>query len=831
MRQGNGADLLGVNDPRSASIGIIYVTPTDDRKSVLAAILTQEKLGRKQVAVALPIQNKAFQRPADFDDLRSLRRKLQSQLVFIVPGGSGPAELARQRRFVVYSSLENYASALRDQDLPPAEPQKKKRGLFGSSRFKNTPPLPLSAAAEQSASREEEPVRNRRNGVLSAPSPRGRYATPASAEDEYDDRDDGMASALVGGAAAGAAMAGAEALYNAQARSTPHLDAPNHDEEDVDNVDAMNIGEPPRMSRFNTDSGEEKSGDNDEDDDDAVSLPAPVPVPVTDTARDSAASPPSSQPASPEAIDLQPVRPRGRSTLKLPPRDDAAVAAGSASAAAASRPSQRPRSSGKLGGAAAGSAVAASAAQAASGQPPRGNLNRGGGGGAPRGNRPNRPWWIVALLILGVLIVLFAIVFSLAYAYPRAFNFPLPSVPGIKTSAPATVTITPDSKEVGNSYVIIAIPNGTPNADQHQISARTLSSQQARTGTVTGTGHNQIPATTAKGSLTFLNGSFSSSFTVGTNTPIPAGNTSVYLDVPAVIPAATTAGFGTVTVSAHAATSGAAGNIPALTISGTCCVAGGSIQVHNNSAFTGGQDAKNYNFVQQGDVDAFASTAKAQLTQQANKALTSQLKSGEQLAQATNCPANVQSSNPVGDHGTNIPSTSVTVTVTCKAEAYDQNGMNSLVTSLLQQKAKTGVGANYSEQGNPIIHSQVQQINDDQSVSLIVTARGLWVYQFSNQQKQQLARLIAGKTVNDAKTLLTAQMGVQDATISTNGSTLPTDPSQISIVIQAVPNLQDTGAPTYPTPGNAVPGSTPGPQPARGDSASLIDFAYLDGRI
>ncbi len=49
MRQGDGADLLGANDPRSASIGIIYVAPTDDRQSVLAAILTQDKLGRKQV--------------------------------------------------------------------------------------------------------------------------------------------------------------------------------------------------------------------------------------------------------------------------------------------------------------------------------------------------------------------------------------------------------------------------------------------------------------------------------------------------------------------------------------------------------------------------------------------------------------------------------------------------------------------------------------------------------------------------------------------------------------------------------------------------------------
>src|SRR5579883_1049537 len=101
MRQGNGTELpgMGSNDPRAASVGVIYVSPSDDRKSVLAAILTQEKLGRKQVAVVLPNQNKAFQRPQDFDDLKSVRRRLQSDIVFIVPPGPGPAEFARQRRF------------------------------------------------------------------------------------------------------------------------------------------------------------------------------------------------------------------------------------------------------------------------------------------------------------------------------------------------------------------------------------------------------------------------------------------------------------------------------------------------------------------------------------------------------------------------------------------------------------------------------------------------------------------------------------------------------------------------------------------------------------
>jgi hypothetical protein len=163
------------------------------------------------------------------------------------------------------------------------------------------------------------------------------------------------------------------------------------------------------------------------------------------------------------------------------------------------------------------------------------------------------------------------------------------------------------------------------------------------------------------------------------------------------------------------------------------------------------------------------------------------LKASEQLAQAVNCPATFQSSNPIGDQGQNIPSTLVTVTVTYKAEAYDQNGMNALVANLLQQKAKDTLGTDatsYAEQGPPIIHSQVQQINPDQSVTLIVSAKGLWVYQFSNDQRQQLATLIAGKPVDTARRLLEQQAGIHNVIISTSGGVLPSNVSQISIAVQ-----------------------------------------------
>jgi len=118
LKQGNGAELLGSADPRSDSIGIIDVAPNTDRESVVAAILTQDKLRRKQIVVNLPAKNKAFHRPSDFDGLKNIRRRLQAQLIIVAPIGSAPAEFARQHRFPVYSSKEIFA-----RSLGPVTPQ------------------------------------------------------------------------------------------------------------------------------------------------------------------------------------------------------------------------------------------------------------------------------------------------------------------------------------------------------------------------------------------------------------------------------------------------------------------------------------------------------------------------------------------------------------------------------------------------------------------------------------------------------------------------------------------------------------------------------------
>lgn len=804
MRQGNGNDVLGANDPRSADVGIVYVSPNDDRKTILAGILTQEKLGRKHIALVLPNQNKAFQRPVDFDDLKGLRRKLQAQLVLIAPVNSIPAELARQRRFTLYSSLENFASAVRSE-APQAEPKRSNgvRGLFGSARYKAS--LGQNSEATGQAANEQpvppgNPMRSRRTSQALA------------SRDEEHEEDHSISNALSGAAILGAAEAARRKPVDHEAGSiVPDVDS----EENAYGMDAMSFPGVPNSSIESP-----PRGDEDE------SLPPPTPAPSGSKPASRTGSRPSragTDPArtDPAPIDLKPARGRVRDTAKLPPEHAPASRRGGPG-----RRRDNDKAAAVVGvGAAAGAAAlaqkAASGSATKSGAPTKTRGAGGGGGsrGSVAGGRPpggdRRRLLLGIALIAAVLLIVLGTVVGLAYANPNAFG-PLQSILP-RGLPPATITITPDSKTVSNSYVILAVPNGRTNVNQRQVAARPLTSQQSTSKQINATGHTQVAAATSHGTLVFINGA-ATSFTVGAGQTFTAANgTVVATDTSVNVPGGNGVTNGTAGVAAHAVNPGAAGNIGSLAISGTCCSSSNAVFVRNDNAFTGGQDAKNYNFVREGDVNAFVNSAARQLTNQANSALRNQLKSGEQLAQATNCPSTTTPSNPIGDRGVNVTSSTVTVSVTCSAVAYDGNGMQGLVSQLLQKQAASSAGPGYALDGNIVVQSQVQQVNDDKTVSLVVTAKGLWVYQFSNQQKQQLAKLVAGKSINSAKAILQAQPGVRSVTISSNNATLPTDPSQIAVNVQLPSGLQGGGASTpFPTPPASNPAPAP-PQPGRGD--------------
>ena len=796
MRQGDGADLLGVSDPRSANIGVIYVAPNDNRQSVLAAILTQDKLGRKQVAVVLPEHNKAFQRPVDFEGLKNMRRGLKTQIVFVAPPGPGPAEFARQRRFPVFSSPESFAQSLRAEDQSPAAG---KRGLFGRRQKASNGAVPISSTDAVEGERTQPlpgaslpapaPVPEELNAPLLGAAKRVEEGQHEQHQDESHDSSEAAMGAA--GLAAGPGP-GALAAHTGEDASSPPGDdwdalppAPSESQP----VDSSSPADTPAQDELESGATNDSQGSARPG---IIVFPSPQSRPRS-TGKLPAAVAPAAVPVPPAQYNVPPVAPpiKRRSAGK-----NAAIAAGAA-----------------VAGGAAGAAIAAQTPSAGGTPPPtRGNAGGpggGGGGGGPQ-RRTSRTLLVVLLILLTLLLVA-----GIAFAAPGGIGRLSNVIPG--ASPTATVTITPVSKDVKDTFVLTAV-TGTPDATKRQVQARKLSyTTPSQSNTVPATGTGQIPATTATGTLTFFNAlTFSQTISVGTVLR-GADGVQVMNTQLAVIPAANPPTEGSVTVSARAVQAGSSGNIKAFDINGTCCV--GGVTVQNRARFSGGQNASTFTAVSQSDIDGAANPLKTAQTKSAQKSLQSKILGTEQLVNPAQCSTRVTSNHKAGDRATSVM---VTVTATCTGEVYDQQAAQTLAANLLKTEAQKNLDSTYTLQDNKIATgiTSASIIDTHGTVSLDVKAEGVWVYQFSDAMKQSLAKLIAGKSEAAAKTLLLQQMGVSDVQISiSSGTTLPTDPANITIAIKTVPGLPGTPTVTPPTPGTQTPPTaTPTSEPGLGGS-------------
>src|SRR5204863_1157724 len=131
------------------------------------------------------------------------------------------------------------------------------------------------------------------------------------------------------------------------------------------------------------------------------------------------------------------------------------------------------------------------------------------------------------LVILSMLLILFMVV-----GFAMSNNI----LPGVVYSA--TATITPASRDLKNTYEITGVV-GIPDASHRQIQVRLLSNtttSQAKTIMVSGVAH--IPATVARGSLTFYNALPYSQAIVAGTVYIDNNGVQVVNDKPAIIPAA-----------------------------------------------------------------------------------------------------------------------------------------------------------------------------------------------------------------------------------------------------------------------------------------------------
>ncbi|HVB20952.1 MAG TPA: hypothetical protein VNG51_03290 [Ktedonobacteraceae bacterium] len=380
---------------------------------------------------------------------------------------------------------------------------------------------------------------------------------------------------------------------------------------------------------------------------------------------------------------------------------------------------------------------------------------------------------------------LFALIALIILLVGGSASLLIPWLPTVLSAATATVAVTPASQHLTKSYTISAV-TGTPSTSDNQVQARLLSfttKAQSKTVKATGSGHQE--ATTAKGKVTIT----------PTSGTIPASNINVTSNsgVEIYFSVNQPLSSGSHTLDAWATNAGAGGNIPAYDIDGSYHLVTDTnvhFYIQNTQAFSGGQNASDYTFLQQSDIDGAAAPLVTQLTSDAEASVQQQVRANEQFVSDPVYTPTIKTNHKAGDK---VADVTVTVTVTGKEEVYDQQATDSIATDLLGSDAASQPGTRYTLIGEVVTGTpEVSNTDEHGTVTMLVSAEGIWVYQFSNTQKQQMAQLITGKPLADAQALLLKQEGVKKVSINTTGGwghALPTSASDIKFTPVAVPGL------------------------------------------
>jgi len=193
--------------------------------------------------------------------------------------------------------------------------------------------------------------------------------------------------------------------------------------------------------------------------------------------------------------------------------------------------------------------------------------------------------------------------------------------------------------------------------------------------------------------------------------------------------------------------------------------------------------------VTQAAIDQAAGPLVATLTAATQERLHAQVSPNERLAGQVQCQPTVTPDHPVGSDASQV---TVSVSVTCHAQAYDHEAVARLVTNALMQQATT-LGSGYVLHGTistTITPAGAPPHAKPGTLTLLVTGQGVWVYQVSRAEQARLSRLIAGLSRQQALHVLQQQeaghlaaVHIQISGLWGSGTTLPTDPAHIQLVV------------------------------------------------
>jgi serine/threonine protein kinase len=174
-----------------------------------------------------------------------------------------------------------------------------------------------------------------------------------------------------------------------------------------------------------------------------------------------------------------------------------------------------------------------------------------------------------------------------------------------------------------------------------------------------------------------------------------------------------------------------------------------------------------------------------------------------------------QTSNP--DVGAESKTVTVTLTEQGSVEYINGTDAQKLAQLLLAQDAeKLGRGyvlmSSTVQIGQPVVES----VSDQGIVTIQIAAAGLGEYQFPSSQLQTIQNQIKGMQLQDARTYLQHQPGIDPKSIVIHftlggGNTMPLSASQIKIIPINPANLPSASLPSVPTPAVTPDNLTPSP--------------------
>ena len=395
--------------------------------------------------------------------------------------------------------------------------------------------------------------------------------------------------------------------------------------------------------------------------------------------------------------------------------------------------------------------------------------------------RPHAHRLNVALLI-GIAVPVLLILLLLL---PRLFGLSLlpASVPIFGASPVTTITLTPRTSTVRDTFLLTASPSATatdPNArviPDHSASGSANGSSTVATSGLQNNGGGQ-----ARGTLLFDNSSHTPVSISAGFTFTASNSVQIRLAASVLVPPRSDGTDGTITAPAEAVNVGQNGNISANALNSPCC--GGQVIVSNPAAFSGGSDSGVTHLVAQNDLDGVKNALSSGLRQKALQQVTSKLQPGEVQAGTPSYTVSVTPDHPVGSVADQV---TVTVTVTATALIYNSNAANDLARQLLNNEARQALGNSYQAQGTLTTTTPtIEQQGGNGQIYLSIGASGLWTYTVTAQIEEQWRQAIKGASLPLAQSYLATRPGISAIHISLpfGKDHLPTDETQIVFVVQ-----------------------------------------------